>query len=191
MQPKPTCWSIDMPTKISRRLVIDASIARASGGKDAVNPTSKNCRDFLIAVLKICHQAVMTTEVYGEWKRHQSGFAYEWRVAMIARKKLQVEKVAQNSELRKRIESAAKNDRQVYEMLKDAHLIEAAIVTDKAIISLDELVRNLFSEATGNVKELRYILWVNPDKAEDQCIVWLEGGARVEKKRLLGSVVKL
>jgi hypothetical protein len=78
-----------MPTKISRRLVIDASVARSSGGEAATYPTSKHCRDFLKATLKICHRVVMTPDIMEEWRAHQSGFARRWRVSMEARKKVE------------------------------------------------------------------------------------------------------
>ncbi len=41
--------------KDSKRLVIDASIARSAGGNEATIPCSKHCRDFLKSVLEICH----------------------------------------------------------------------------------------------------------------------------------------
>jgi hypothetical protein len=36
-----------MADKVSKRLVIDASVARAAGGEDATYPISVYCRDFL------------------------------------------------------------------------------------------------------------------------------------------------
>jgi hypothetical protein len=49
-----------MPVKRSKRLVIDASVARSAGGETAVFPTSKHCRDFLRATLETGHCVVMT-----------------------------------------------------------------------------------------------------------------------------------
>jgi hypothetical protein len=65
-------------------------------------------------------------------------------------------------------------------------LIEAAKTTDETVISLDETVRNLFISAARHVGELRTIVWINPDKTEEQPITWLENGAKHEKKRSLG-----
>jgi hypothetical protein len=175
-----------MPSKNSRRLVVDASVARSSGDEHATYPTSKRCRDFLLAILDISHQAVMTTEIHNEWNKHQSGFARRWRVSMVARRKLCIVEAPLNKGLRAKIRQAAirKRDRKV--MLNDTHLIEAAIATDRIIISLDETVRILFSEATRNVGELRVIVWANPDKAEENCISWLRDGAKAERDRKLG-----
>jgi len=69
---------------VSKRLVIDASVARSSGGEDATYPTSVHCRDFLQAVLDICHKFVMTPDIKQEWDKHQSIFALRWRRRMVA-----------------------------------------------------------------------------------------------------------
>jgi len=48
-----------MSFKASKRLVIDADVARAAGGKDAKYPKPKHCRDFLEAVRVICHRGAI------------------------------------------------------------------------------------------------------------------------------------
>src|SRR5215208_5859634 len=174
-----------MPPKNSRRLVIDASVARSSGDEQATYPTSKRCRDFLLAILEISHQAVMTTEIQNEWNKHQSGFARRWRVSMVARRKLCIVDAPSNRDLRARIRRAAVKDMDGDAMLKDTHLIEAAIATDRIVISLDETVRVLFLEITDKVKELRIIVWANPDKTVENCISWLRDGAKAERNRKL------
>jgi hypothetical protein len=175
-----------MPAKTSKRLVIDASIARSSGDENAVFPTSKRCRDFLLATRDICHQAVMTAAIREEWNRHQSRFARAWRVSMVARRKLHIIDVPADEQLREKISQATTKTRDREAMLKDTHLIEAAIATDQILVSLDETVRVLFTEAVGRIGEIRRICWANPDKIEEGCINWLEGGAKNEKRRQLG-----
>jgi hypothetical protein len=64
-----------VPAKVSRRLVIDASVARSSGGEDALYPLPKQCRDFLKATLSCGHRVVLSPPVNAEWKKHESGFA--------------------------------------------------------------------------------------------------------------------
>jgi len=73
-------------------LVIDASVARAAGDV-SMNPTSRNCREFLQTVLQICHRMALTAPIQEEWNRHQSRFARDWRTSMVARKKIEVVKV--------------------------------------------------------------------------------------------------
>lgn len=60
MRQKLTFLTVKMPEKISKRLVIDASVARSAGKKDATDPRSVRCRDFLKTVLEISHRVVMT-----------------------------------------------------------------------------------------------------------------------------------
>lgn len=175
-----------MPARTSRYLVVNASVAQASGGEDAVLPRSKYCRDFLMAVRTICHCIVMTSEISREWKEHQSNFARQWRVSMEARKKVCRVDVASYDELYGKIEYVASNEKDRDAMLKDFPLIEAALSTDRTVISLDEKARRLFSGAAQNVSELKSVVWVNPEKAEEQPIRWLKDGAKSEKSRQLG-----
>jgi hypothetical protein len=48
--------------KASRRLVIDASVARSATLSD--NPTSTACREFLQAILEVRHRIVLSAEIY-------------------------------------------------------------------------------------------------------------------------------
>lgn len=177
-----------MAKKSSRLLVVDASIARSSGGEDAIFPTSKKCRDFLSAIRRICRKIVMTPDLSDEWRKHQSNFARIWRVSMEARRKVEHINNDPNDELRRKIESNAASEEGREAMLKDIHLIEAAMETDSLVSSLDETARNLFGTASSKVGEINNIVWANPDKVEDDAISWLENGAKSEMKRRLGHL---
>ena len=168
-------------------MVIDASVARSSGGEDAVFPTSKNCRDFLKAVLEICHHVVLTPEIREEWYKHKSNFARRWLVSMFARKKAELIDSSEDRMLRSKIDQASQNEKARAAMLKDVHLLEAALVTDEIVVALDETVRALFIEAAVSVGEIRNIVWINPDRADEEPLPWLEGGAKSDKERRLGA----
>jgi hypothetical protein len=170
----------------SVRLVIDACVARAAGGEDAEHPKSKTCRDFLISVLEVCHRAVMSPEVYEEWKNHQSGFARRWRVGMVARKKIHFQECRENEMIRQEIERAAPTQTALDVMMKDIHLVENALATDKRIVSLDQEARNHFHRAAAAVRKLRLVVWVNPKIDEEAPISWLERGAPDDRERRLG-----
>ena len=178
-----------MANKESKRLVIDASVARSAGGEEATHPTPVNCRDFLLAVLEICHRVVMTREIQQEWNKHQSGFTRTWRRTMIAKKKLVIiGELTENKNLWDKIEknTEKENDRQA--MYKDFLLIEAALATDKIVISLDENAHSPFAKVSLKVGKLRDIMWINPDKVEEeQPIQWLKDNAPREQKRCLGN----
>jgi len=176
-----------MTTKSSRRLVIDASVARSSGGEDAVFPTSKNCRDFLKAVLEICHHVVLTPEIREEWHKHKSNFARRWLVSMFARKKAGLIDSVEDQVLRGKIDRASQSEKARAAMLKDVHLLEAALMTDEIVVALDEKVRSLFIEAAISVGEIRNVVWINPDRADEAPLPWLEGGAKLDKKKCLGA----
>lgn len=173
--------------KRSKRLVIDASVARAAGGEEASYPVSKNCRNFLKAVLTICHRIVMTPEIGEEWKRHRSNFAQTWLASMQGRKKVFRLDSATNYKLRDKIERAASQmkEHEREAMRKDFLLIESSVMTDCTVISLDDAVRRLFAEALQSVGELKNVVWVNPGRIEEELIRWLENGAKPEKGRRL------
>lgn len=176
-----------MSAKVSKRLVIDASVARSAGSEDATNLVSKNCRDFLKAVRNICHRIVMTPDIKEEWNKHQSIFASRWRSSMVAKGKMEYRSdIMLDDELWSKVEDFANFDNQREAMIKDIRLIEAALATDKIVISLDDKVRNLFSKAAEQVDELKDIVWVNPAKPEEKAIEWLEKGAEAEIERKLG-----
>ena len=173
-----------MKSESSKRLVIDASIARAAGRTD--HPISKACRVFLEGVLNICHHVVLTKEITEEWNRHQSNFTVFWRSSMFARRKVARHEVAQNDAFRTSIQNFGFSEKERAAVLKDAHLIEAALETDLTIVSLDETARGLLRRAAQNVKPLKQVLWVNPTNDEEHTIGWLEGGAEDEEARQLG-----
>jgi hypothetical protein len=172
--------------KGKKRIVVDASVARASGGVDAVHHRSKGCRDFLEAVRKICHTVVLTPEILAEWKAHRSKFARRWLVAMYARRKVYRVDDTPDEALRKKIGLSTATSKQREAMLKDIHLIEAARATDWTVASSDNTVRELFSTACDKVGEMRMIIWVNPDRADEEPLMWLADGAKAVKERRLG-----
>ena len=174
-----------MKTGNSKRLVIDASVARASG-RLATHPQAKHCRDFLLKVSSLSYGIMMTPEISNEWKRHRSGFARRWRVSMDARKKVYRVNAQADRELRDKIKETATGENEVEDMRKDFHLLEAALATDQTIISIDETVRGCFARATRHVGEIRDIVWVNPERMEEEePLVWLENGAPPESHRQL------
>jgi hypothetical protein len=90
--------------------------------------------------------------------------------------------------LRRKIEQHSHNAEDREEMLKDVHLLEAALTTDKLIISLNEVDRKRFQAIAQKIGEIRALIWVNPVLVEEQCIVWLENRCPAEKQRQLGYV---
>ena len=175
-----------MPHKPSRKIVVDASVARASGGKDATYPLPKNCRDFLKTILVVCHHAVMSPDIATEWKKHESNWARTWRASMVARKKMHIVHPPNDLNLREQLLKSSTNEKQGEAMIKDCQLIEAAIATDHRIASLDETARSLFAVASHTTLQLMNITWINPGDMSEDPIEWLKQGAPPEKSRQLG-----
>jgi len=174
---------------MSRNLVIDASVARSAGGVDATATTSVQCRDFLLSVLRVCHHLAMTAAMSSEWKRNQSSFTRNWQVQMANRRKLDYVDALEMPALRERVEATARNDRDRRAMLKDWHLIEAALATHQVVVSRDESARCLFDAAARELRELRSLAWVNPEREDEHPIAWLKQGARSQRSRRLGRTL--
>jgi hypothetical protein len=54
------------------------------------------------------------------------------------------------------------------------------------IISLDDEARQLFNTAARAILRIQKIVWTNPTAQEENCISWLENGAKSEVRRCLG-----
>ena len=177
-----------MRVRDSKRLVIDADVAQASGDEDATDQRAINCRDFLKGVRAQKHTVVMTRKISDEWKRHRSGFAFEWRVSMNARRRIVDIEPPKYAEIQAKVTNTASDEDEIEALQKDFHLLQAALATDQTVISLDETVRGLFAHAAQLVGEIRDIIWVNPDRtAEEQPIAWLQNGAQPEEDRRLSA----
>jgi hypothetical protein len=173
-----------MPPKRLKRLVIDASVVRAAGRTN--HPVSKACRDCLSEVMSICHSVVMSKDVSVEWKRHRSNFAFTWQASMMARKKLIPINPGCKAELRTKVVESGLCDRDIEAVLKDLHLVEVAFEADHIVISRDEEARRLLQSLSAKISVLRSLIWVNPERSEDQVLEWLREGAKSDKRKTLG-----
>jgi len=151
----------------SKALVVDADVARSSSPPHSSHPVGAATRQFLMDVLDICHRAVMTPEIAAEWKKHASTFARKWRVQMEARKK--IVRLQPTQHIADRIEILESPEKSVNAMMKDVHLIEAALAADGIVVSMDDTARGLFEEASESVSEIKKVAWLNPkdSKASD------------------------
>ncbi|HWZ43925.1 MAG TPA: hypothetical protein VNW97_10625 [Candidatus Saccharimonadales bacterium] len=170
-------------------LVIDASVARAAGGEGATYPASKHTRDCLTEVRANGHLLAFSPEIRAEWNRHQSSFARQWRLSMVARRRVRQIDSPRDENLRLRIEKASRNTADWNIVEKDCILIEAAIVCDRVILSLDETARNLFRFCGAKVGEIRTVMWTNPAITEELIIDWIYSGCETEGHRMLGHNV--
>lgn len=174
-----------MPPSDSRRLVVDADVASAAGGESSEHPVAAACRDFLKCALVVCHRLVLSPELLGEWKGHRSNFTRTWLTQMFARRKVILIEPDARQILYERIESATVDEKNISIIRKDFHLLAIAIAADRTIVSMDETVRTLLCDVCQSVREIGDIVWVNPSKATERPIDWLQYGAQPEKSREL------
>jgi hypothetical protein len=156
----------------SKCLVIDASIAFAAGQTQHLS--SRRSREFLDEVLKISHRAVMTATLIQEWDSHQSLFASTWRAEMRSRDKIVDLGNVENEQVRQQV-------RLFKAVLKDLHLVEAALATDKIVVSLDDR-----AAADLRVDATKHVVWVNAVAEGGHAIYWLRAGAKPKEEWKLG-----
>jgi hypothetical protein len=166
-------------------LVVDASVARAAGSFESRHPTGILCRDFLLAVRGVCHRIAWTEAIKAEWDKHESLFAQQWRVSMVRLGKLRPLQNADPTVIRDSLQEHCGDQDILAILLKDCHLIEAALLTDCRVASRDDRVRGHFASLTAAIDSLRTILWVNPAAEDEGAVEWLESGAPNEKGRRL------
>ena len=84
------------------------------------------------------------------------------------------------------LELAIDSDNKRKAAQKDAHLLEAALATDRTIISRDDSARDIFKSVSGSIREIKNIVWVNPTNSEEESVDWLKSGAKADQHRRLG-----
>ena len=141
---------------MSRLVVVDASVVRAAG--ETIHPVSSACRKCLEAIRSICHRVAFTEPIRDEWARHMSRFSRKWRRSMAARRKLPTDVAPIPLELRWDAYSA--DARAAIE--KDRGLLEAALVSDRVIITLDDALIRALSERRDGEALLRNVQWIHP-----------------------------
>jgi hypothetical protein len=106
---------------------------------------------------------------------------------MVGKKRLVKIDPPLDEELWSEIPDTAVSEKQRGEMIKDILLLEAALETDRRVISLDDnTARKYFARAAKTIPKLREIVWVNPDKPKEKPIEWLREGAPAADFRMLG-----
>lgn len=185
-----------MARKISRRLVIDASVARsATMSQDS---TSTACREFLQEVLTVCHRVILTREIEREWQyvalqirsradEVRSRFLVGWMFAMGRKGKLLRPHVASEAALRDKINHLGIAEQTRQTISEDLHLIEAALAADHIVISRDDEVHSLLRSITRSCPEISKVIWCNPVLRRVDCAEWLRNGARSVKVWQLGG----
>ncbi|HQL88132.1 MAG TPA: hypothetical protein PLH67_10995 [Lentisphaeria bacterium] len=141
---------------MSRLIVVDASVVRAAG--ETQHPVSSACRECLLSILEICHRVALTEPIREEWGRHLSRFSRKWKYRMAARRKLPT--VDKTAPLKWRRDAYSEPAKAAID--KDKGLLEAALATDRVIVTLDDSRRNALAERREGQELLRRTKWINP-----------------------------
>lgn len=165
-------------------IVVDSSVACSSGQLDAVDATSRACREAILALDAAGLAVVMTKEIQEEWKRHQSNFARRWLLGMYARKRVLRLSDTKNQDVRDGVE-ACDDFRAAEAMAKDVFLVEAALASNERIVSRDVRARNCFRALVSTVHILGRVHWVSP--SEEACHPWLAQKAPKREALTLGG----
>jgi hypothetical protein len=166
-------------------LVVDASIAGAAGSLESKDLVAALCHQFLKAVRGIGYRMAWNEAIRGEWDRRKSQFAAAWLVTMVNLRKLRPVPDEPLEELREAIQEHSRDQGVTKKMIKDAHLIEAALAADSRVASSDENARGHFGRLAATHEPLRRIIWVNPAIEDEQAVEWLESGAPLDRTRRL------
>jgi len=170
----------------SKRLVIDTDITSAAGDERSKDIEAKTCHDLLEKVRETEHLFVITTDIWIEWKKHRSGFAQDWLQTMFARKLVVKLGDVRNEALKDKILHFVQGQKAKDATEKDIHLLEAAIATDRLLISKNRKDMERFIAIADRVGEIQAIVWVNPMNEKDSSLEWLENGCTSERWRQLG-----
>lgn len=169
--------------------VIDACIACSMGGPEAVDPTSKNCFDVLFQIFDQSHKIAVSDKLFDEYEKHYSGYFNDWFLTMIRKSSVEYISGCENLKLRDQIKAnICKHHKVEVEqkaiiaiVCKDVHLLEAALPTDKFIISNDKKCRNQLIRLMNTDEEkfgISIITWVI---ADEHLIDWFKDGASEQR----------
>jgi hypothetical protein len=89
---------------------------------------------------------------------------------MLRLHKLQPVASAGPSAIRESIQEHCQDEDILSILLKDCHLVEAALATDCRVASLDERARGHFATLAAAIEALRVIVWVNPATAREHAM---------------------
>jgi hypothetical protein len=166
--------------RLSKLLVVDASVMRAAGGEAATDPAPAHARDALKAILAICHRVCLSSDLSEEWKRHQSGFARLWLTQMYARRKIVRCEPPSCEHLVEDIRSFhLTTESDIAAVEKDIHLIAAALTTPhRTILSWDNRVAAVIRKVCADTqtvtsRTIAAMLWINPIADRDSLRAWL------------------
>ena len=167
-----------------RVLVIDSDVVATATGNE--NPRSMSCLLTLNTVLQVGHKVLLTPAIATEWNNRFPKFAGRWLVQMKSRGSLVEVDDEPDTGIAGALRKLPVHPDILAIMLKDKHLLEAALLAHQTVLSMDETAYYHFYAAANAISQIRPVMWTNPERAVDDCVTWLISGARPETNRRIG-----
>lgn len=155
-------------------LVVDANIAR-SYNDPASDDQAYLCFLFLqaLSARDSRHGVVLNEALEAEWLKHGSGKFLRWFAMMETRQKVLRSSHPKSADYRNAM--AAVTDDGIREaLLKDAHLVELALMGNYPVASRDDKQRRYVASLLGVYERLGRIQWFNP--VTESWESWLAAG---------------
>lgn len=168
-----------------RLLVIDSDVVATATGNE--NPRSIICLQTLNMVQQMRHRVLLTPSIKTEWDNRLPRIAARWLTQMKSRRLIEWRDEEPDCGVAGALQRLDVTDDILTIMLKDKHLLEAALTADYTVLSMDETAYYHFYAATATIKQIRLVMWANPERTADETINWLANGARPEKVRRIGQ----
>ena len=154
-------------------IVVDADVGFAAGGSE--HPTSKNSRLVLQAILENNFRVVFCKALAQEWKVHASIFSKTWLASMVSRKRFVM--IDPEDLIASVVLESGLSESKINAALKDAHVVNAALASDRFLASNDKKAREIFSDVAKLTNKLNDLVWAVPcDDCEDIQLVLTKRG---------------
>ncbi len=147
-------------SKLLKRLVVDTSVARASGMSKELGASQS--RKLLQSILTEKHKLVINDIGLVEWKKHRSTFSNTWLTAMLSTNRVIEVKSGRREALKDTIINAAASEQDKEILAKDFFLIDQALDGDKIVFSLDDEIYQVLCLVLHQVPSIKKLVWINP-----------------------------
>ena len=135
------------------------------------------------------HKIIMTKELKNQWDMVNSMVANQFLSAMASRQRIERLNFIKNN-IRNEFQNLNCPQNIRVPLERDIHLIEAALDTDKVVISKDKKARLNFCIISDDLEDIKGIMWADPTMIEENAIIWLKNGMPKDKNKNLNSTNK-
>jgi hypothetical protein len=168
-----------MIPKNPKRIVIDASVSySASDLKPDADLVVRLCCETLETIQKYNYQLVFTEEIIYEWNKHSTKFSRRWLRNMLERKRVVKISISEDKSISQKVNLVVTDIGVRKLILKDCHLVDAALAADRIVLSRDEQVKYHLCRYAEVILEIQQICWMNPADPDEKVVAWIKSGAK-------------